>query len=104
MFPLLFIQIRRKDFPQQNKQNREISSYNWGNLIFYQVGKILSSIMPPQDVLLTKIPILDRYKEWFKARGFVSRARADRCCCCDCCCCEGTSVPFVLLTSALRSP
>ncbi|CAL9752865.1 unnamed protein product [Musa acuminata subsp. burmannicoides] len=49
MFPLLFIQIRRKDFPQQNKQNREISSYNWGNLIFYHVGKILSSIMPPQD-------------------------------------------------------
>ena len=74
------------------------------------IGEILSSIKlgksylllcPRKMVLLTRIPILDRCKEWFKARGFVSKISVDRCCCyCDCCCCDGTGVPFILLKSA----
>uniref|UniRef100_A0A804KLZ8 phospholipase D n=1 Tax=Musa acuminata subsp. malaccensis TaxID=214687 RepID=A0A804KLZ8_MUSAM len=73
MFPLLFIQIRRKDFPQQNKQNREISSYNWGNLILYQVGvgesaSAVEDVLLHGDLLLTvieacRLPNMDYFSE-----------------------------------------
>uniref|UniRef100_A0A804JIH7 Uncharacterized protein n=1 Tax=Musa acuminata subsp. malaccensis TaxID=214687 RepID=A0A804JIH7_MUSAM len=54
-------------------------------------------------VLLTRIPILDRCKKWFKARGFVSKISVDRCCCCcNCCCYDGIGVPFILLKVKLH--
>ncbi|CAL9780008.1 unnamed protein product, partial [Musa acuminata subsp. burmannicoides] len=46
-----------------------------------KLGKSYLLSCPRKMVLLTRIPILDRCKEWFKARDFVSKVRADRCCC-----------------------